>query len=287
MELPGRQALFAKASLSFSAEPRRGEPVKLTVAAFDERFGMVDVAFDDGCATGTLRAFVRPPPVALDVDALEQSSALKGQSALVVGGSRGLGAAIAAAFARAGCAVVATHASERPEGEALARAGVKLARADARDGEAMGRVVSDLPALDLLVLSASPAILEAPFERDSAAPTVAFVSESLRMAAVPLAAAVGRVRTLVVMSSAYVSAPPDKLPHYVAAKFALEGLARALAAASPELRVLLVRPPRTLTDQTNSVRGREELLSAEQVATAIVRRIAAAKPGVELIEAFA
>jgi 3-oxoacyl-[acyl-carrier protein] reductase len=89
---------------------------------------------------------------------------LEGRVALVTGASRGIGAAIAAAFAREGASVVVNyHRSEARAAEVVAaieRAGAKVraVRADVRDGAAVRAMVADALAafgrIDVLVNNA-------------------------------------------------------------------------------------------------------------------------------------
>jgi NAD(P)-dependent dehydrogenase (short-subunit alcohol dehydrogenase family) len=71
---------------------------------------------------------------------------------LVTGGSSGIGAAVAAAFARLGAAVLATGATEAEVAAAReAMPGVSFARLDVRDAGAVAATVGGLPRLDVLV----------------------------------------------------------------------------------------------------------------------------------------
>lgn len=73
--------------------------------------------------------------------------ALSEQTVLVTGGARGLGAAIATAFAREGAKVAINYRNSRSEAEALAASlgdRTKAFQADIRDAAAVGRMVSDV-----------------------------------------------------------------------------------------------------------------------------------------------
>jgi len=75
-----------------------------------------------------------------------------GRQVLVTGGSSGIGAAVALAFARLGAEVVATGATEAEVSTARAGgAGVRFERLDVRDGGAVAAMVGGLARLDVLV----------------------------------------------------------------------------------------------------------------------------------------
>jgi NAD(P)-dependent dehydrogenase (short-subunit alcohol dehydrogenase family)/acyl dehydratase len=301
MEMPGTRALFSHVSLEFEGLAGATGPLKYDAVArnVDPRFELVqmEVRFEAGglCARGELGAFVRRPAVALRPDLLKglpAPDALTGKRALVVGASRGLGAALALALARCGARVIATYASCSEAARTLERAAqsasgsVETKRADATDADAY----AGFSELDLLVCSASPPLLPLDLSPPSRARFDAFVTESLRMVSAPLAATMPALEKrgggVVLISSVALQSPPEEWPHYVTAKAAIEGLARAMASANPDVGFLVVRPPRLQTDMTNSVRGHEFARSAEEVAAAIARRVAAGlRPGVAMLAA--
>jgi NAD(P)-dependent dehydrogenase (short-subunit alcohol dehydrogenase family) len=100
----------------------------------------------------------------------------------------------------------------------------------------------------------------------------------------PLARSGGRC---VLISSSYVRSVPREWPQYVTAKAAAEGLVNWAAARYPQVPFLVARPPRLLTDQTNTPSGRQGALGVEVAAATIIRQVAGpATGGVELLEAF-
>lgn len=277
MEMPGAQALFARLALTFGEDADLYVDAKAT--AFDERFRMLTL---DVClcgATGELRALCRPPPVGVDlarVDrALGGAAPFAGKTAVVIGGGRGLGAAIALSLARSGARVVATYASEGGAAEQLAALDdrVRVVRSDAASVADLGRV-RDATAtpIDVLVLSASPPVLPINIAPATAARATAFVGSSVALVVTPLAvlgASLAPDAKIVVVSSSYVDATPPDFAHYAAAKAAAEAFARAFA-RERGASLVVARPPRVLTDMTNTAFGAEDALRAEDVAVHVV-----------------
>jgi len=223
-------------------------------------------------------------------EALEGSPALDGRVALVVGGSRGLGAALARGLALQGCRVFATHSRSEP-----AEAGVEWLRADARrhrDCERVARHVLDRAGrLDVLVVNAWPSIRplsmdpgSAPRARRHLSAGLAIVTEAM-MTLVPLLAPAGGWNVLI--SSAYVGAPRPYFSHYIAGKAASEALVRSAAVEHRTVRHLIVRPPKLRTHQTSSPLA-GGAMEVETVAAAVVRRLSAGqRPGeVSMLEEF-
>jgi 3-oxoacyl-[acyl-carrier protein] reductase len=80
---------------------------------------------------------------------------LEGKTALVTGGSRGIGRAIALELARAGASVVVGYRSGREEAEAVAEeAGGRAVQADVSDPTEAKRLVEEAGELDVLVNNA-------------------------------------------------------------------------------------------------------------------------------------
>jgi NAD(P)-dependent dehydrogenase (short-subunit alcohol dehydrogenase family) len=303
MELPGQVALLCRVRLRFCGGPvaAGSGPLRYSarVARVDPELGMLTVRGKlslDGVpvAEADIDALTLWPVDGPDPDrlaaALPPSSALSGRTAVVVGGSRGLGAALALALATQGCAVLVGHrgGSERVAvlaGHAARTGGtIRSVPGDAGDPRWGARVAAELRpgGLDLLVCSAAPPPRTLALEPGTLAPFVAFVSETLRPVAAPLAALLPLVRSAegcaLAVSTSAVETGPAAWPHYVTAKSAVEGLWGWAATQYPQVRFLLTRPGMLLTDQMNTPMTRDEAGAVEPVAAALVRDLLRAAP---------
>ena len=94
---------------------------------------------------------------------------LDGKKALVLGGSRSIGAAIVERLANNGADVTFTYGRSADAAQALAnRVGAKTVQADSADREAVSRVIAEQGALDILVINAGVAIWGNSLELDPA-----------------------------------------------------------------------------------------------------------------------
>jgi acyl dehydratase/NAD(P)-dependent dehydrogenase (short-subunit alcohol dehydrogenase family) len=123
MVCPGLHAIFGGLRVRVAAESPGTERLSFAVTGADERVRMLTVAVAGGGIAGELTAFVRQAAserdlaeVAHHVGADEFAPA----TALIVGGSRGLGAATARAIAAGGGRVVVTYLAGESDARALA-----------------------------------------------------------------------------------------------------------------------------------------------------------------------
>jgi len=296
MEIPGRHSLFAGVTLSLGAQL---EPsgFSVTVREHDERTGQVVLAGSVAACQATIECFAlpatrRPEPAALLPR--EPPDRSRGE-VLVVGCSRGFGAALALALLARGYDVHGTYRSSPRRASALtalagelpAPAGrLTLTRCDAADPAALaalaeGRERDGAPRLAGLVLNAALPPLGMGLTADAGPDLAQYVAQSVSLAAVPLGAMLGQLDEqggfVLVCSSAAVSAPPREWPHYVAAKAALEGLGRWVAASRPTLRTVIVRLPKMDTAMTATPSGRLGAASADAVAAWTAEQLSGAE----------
>ncbi len=156
-----------------------------------------------------------------------------GKSVLVLGGSRGIGAAIVRRFAAEGARVIFTYSSSKDAAQALAAETGSTAEAtDSASRDAVIARVRDSGPLDVLVVNSGVALFGDALEQDPDAVDRLF---SINVQA-PYHAAVEAARQMPVGGRIIVigSVNGDRMPvpglaAYAVSKSALQGLARGLA----------------------------------------------------------
>lgn len=207
---------------------------------------------------------------------MDDQFSLEGQAAIITGGSRGIGHAIASEFVRRGARVIITARGEEALREAAARLGANALalRCDNSDPDDIRRMVDEafrIQPIDVLVNNAAIS----PFYKRPEDVTVdewdAVIDTNLRgtfFLTVEVAKrwmAAGRGGSVVNISSVGGQVPLERLSVYGAGKGGLHQLTRQLALewADRGIRVNAVAPGWTETDFTSGLfasRWREKLL---------------------------
>lgn len=155
------------------------------------------------------------------------------KSVLVIGGSRGIGAAIVRRFTADGASVVFSYAGSHDAAQMLAtETGSTAIQADSADREAVIKLVRDCSPIDVLVINAGIILFGDALELDSDAVDRLFL---INIHA-PYHAAVEAARTMpdggriiVIGSVNGDRMPVPGLAAYAVSKSAMQGLARGLA----------------------------------------------------------
>lgn len=158
---------------------------------------------------------------------------LEGKSALVLGGSRGIGAAIVERLTRDGAHVTFTYAGSKEAAEKLAgRIGAKAVHADSTDRKAIDKLIGGIDKLDILVINAG--VYEGGDARELPAEAVDRLIDVNIRAPYHAAAAAGRKmkdggRIIVIGSINGDRAFFPGAAAYAMSKSAMQGLVRGLA----------------------------------------------------------
>lgn len=280
MRVPGRLALYLGQDLAFRRPVLVGETVRASakVTGKNEATATLALATEIRNAaglvvvSGTAKAKVRETrpstEPARSAAAPAAASPGSGRAAVVTGASRGIGAAIARALAARGIPVAVNYhrSADRAhrEVEEIRRAGGQAVaiQADVREPEEATRLcvtaAAELGSLGLLVNAAIGAFdqhrfadIEWPAFQGQLDYQVKAVVHMCQ-AAYPFFKAAGGGAVVNLLSQVTVGVPPALMADYVAAKYALEGLSKALAAewAADGIRVNMVSPGLTRTELT-------------------------------------
>jgi NAD(P)-dependent dehydrogenase (short-subunit alcohol dehydrogenase family)/acyl dehydratase len=278
MIAPGLHSIFDGIDVALAAT--RSDGLAYEVVEADDRFRQIVMRVDGSGICGEVRAFVRQPPVAPDRTALQEiaSGAFARTRALVVGGSRGLGAATVRALAAGGARVDFTYARGEADARALASelgASVTASRLDV-SGDALAGLEGLPGPYDQLYYFATPQIAGQRATSFSNEAFASFCDFYVRGFAIVSDAIAKRSPALRIYypSSVYVEVErrPRDMLEYAMAKAAGETLCRELPRVLRGVSVVVDRLARTRTDQTASVVP-VDMDSAERAAVRLVRRM--------------
>ncbi len=290
MVVPGLHSLFGGLELSFTGkEPP--SPLQFAVVSVDERFRLVRIAVRGCGLQGFLSVNARSPPVSQpsmeEVARFVHTDEFRGSTALVVGGSRGLGELTAKLVAAGGGSVILTYARGKADAEAVA------SQIDAWGGSceiARYDVVSSDAAPQLATLKRSPtqiyyfATPPLPRRLDKSCDLRRFaqLSRFYLTGFQELIEACRQIRpqglSVFYPSSVYVAERPSGFTEYAMSKAAGEILCADLQRYHRELRIVTRRLPRLPTDQTVSLIP-ETMADPVGVMLPIVREVQGAGEG--------
>ncbi|WP_027210023.1 SDR family oxidoreductase [Burkholderia sp. WSM2232] len=178
----------------------------------------------------------------------------RGKTVMVIGGSRGIGAAIVAAFAEAGAQVRFTYAGSEDAARSLAeKTGAVAVHADAANRTALLDAVKAAGPLDVFVYNAGVLVSGDPLALDADA-VDRLIDVNLRgayHASVEAARRMPEGGRIVAIGSVHGDTMPfDGLAAYAMSKSALQGMARGLARdfGPRGITVNVVQPGPTDTD---------------------------------------
>ena len=261
MQCPGLNSVFAGLRLDFTSDRHDGESfLHYETRIFEPRFSLLELDLVGPGVQGTATCYERPQPHAqpsfAEVRAQLRSDCFAGQVALVVGGSRGLGALTATMVAAGGGEVLISYCRGREDAETLAgeiaAAGgrARTLQLDVSDADSIARL--ETPAdLSHVYYFATPRIT-----RNETAFDEVLVDSFREIYVDGFEACVRHLLSgspslsIFYPSSIYVTEGERGFAEYARAKQEGEVLCARLEDAHPGLRIRASRLARLATDQT-------------------------------------
>lgn len=300
MELPGRRGLCYKLTFDFSPQwhdTLTAFTYLAQVVRFDPRFDLLTTRAElhtgnTLLAKATIQAFVRqeaPFPSSPTLESLlPRSQHLTGRVALVIGGSRGLGAAIVQALALQGCTVLVNFLQSKDSAEHLqknlidAPGRLELVQGDASSlmwcEQLYMYIVAHHGRLDYLICNACPPLQPLHLHARTANRINEYVNKSVALVSTPMATFLSLLSQntgwLITISAQMTQSPSlAEWSHFVCAKGAIEGLTRSMAVSYDAMHFLIVRPPKMRTELTNTPIGRQGAIAPELVAARVIQHL--------------
>lgn len=268
MVAPGLNSIFSNIRLIFEPAAETGGWLGYRVALLDERFRMATLKVEGPGFVGSVGAFVRFPPVGspslVELERRVSRAEFAGRQALVIGGSRGLGACAAKLIAAGGGLVALTYLNGIVEAEAIRteiteRYGAERCRVARYDTAADPAVqLAHLPGVfsHVYFFATGPIAgrTDMPFDRARFDRFVdVYISAFERLARAVIERSPERRLRMLYPSSVFVETCPRGMAEYAMAKAAGELLCVDLMRRHRNLIVTAPRLPRVLTDQTATV----------------------------------
>jgi hypothetical protein len=264
MACPGLHSLFAGLDVSRDPESCGERSLRYAVSKTDARFRSLQIDVVGSGIAGRLDAFARPaPPAQAAMNAVSVRVGrgdFAGQSALIIGGSRGLGEVTAKILAAGGGYPVITYRDSRREAEAVAveirQAGghCDVIRYDAL--EPASSQLDGIRAVDFCYYFATAKILQrksALYEPEKLRSFLSYYADGFYDLCTALAQNRQRRLGIFYPSTVLIDEEVSGAAEYVMAKSAGEALANYINVFLPQVQVISRRLPRIMTDQTATV----------------------------------
>jgi acyl dehydratase/NADP-dependent 3-hydroxy acid dehydrogenase YdfG len=267
MICPGLYSLFAGFTLDLVNTNPRQDSIGFQVIEIDERFRMVRMNVFGAGIDGVVQAFLRWPPVAQaalrEIMNVVAPTEFADSTALIIGGSRGLGALTAKIIAAGGGKVVVTY----EVGQADAESVIEEIRTQTsnRSCRALRYNVHQEAGAQLKHLNANVTHLyyfatgpiarqkDGPFAWDLFDEFIRTYVKGFYDCCSYLSEHVSQALTVFYPSSVFVESNPPEMTEYSMAKMAGELLCDKLNRTGGRTHIIVKRLPRLLTDQTATV----------------------------------
>lgn len=302
MIIPGKQALFSRLKLDIKDYKWRAPPLryKLTIEKIDSRFNSLHVSFvcfanDEGneIAEGTLTSFIRQKIKPIDSNVLlefassEYRKKIQGKTVLITGASRGLGAILAKLLSAMKCNVIVNFQYSLEDAKQLQKeiqnngGYIELWQGDISNIEWLSKKKVELLAygktIDILICNAcqSPQVLL--LNQNTITRINNYIVKNVECTSIPLSLFLPLISenhgSVIIISSAFVEDPKPEFPQYISCKAAIEGMATSIAKQYRNIKWIIARPKKMLTDMSNSPLGNQNLSDPVVIAKSICTRL--------------
>ena len=266
MICPGLHSLFGGFAVQLVDDPHNQNGIRFQVSGMDERFRMVRMNVSGAGICGSVQAFLRWPPIAqaslTEIMSIVGPAEFAGSVALIIGGSRGLGALTAKILAAGGGKVILTYATGRADAAELTE---EIRNQTASDCQALQYNVHDEAAAQLKNIKAGLTHLyyfatsniarqkESAFVMSLFDEFVQIYVKGFYDCCNYLGEHGSGALTAFYPSSVFVESNPPDMTEYCMAKMAGEMLCANMNRAGGRVHIIVSRLPRLLTDQTATV----------------------------------
>jgi acyl dehydratase/NAD(P)-dependent dehydrogenase (short-subunit alcohol dehydrogenase family) len=281
MIVPGLHSIYHGLGVEF-LEGGEATSMQFSVVSVDPRFRLVEIMLQGGGLCATLETFVRMPPIQQasikDVATIVKNDEFSGVTALIVGGSRGLGELTAKIIAAGGGSTIITYARGKNDADRLSAeitahgSQCNVMRYNVlEDSEKQIVDLHEMPTH--LYYFATPPLLQGPSDTSQTDIFDQFYTTGFQNLIRSLFARFQSPLRVLYPSSIAVEKAPAGMEEYAHSKARGERLCIKLMQHNANLHILSERLPRILTDLTASIQ-RIETADAKEIMLPIIRKIA-------------